>query len=63
MLQCTIKEKQMKIIKKIIKKAKNFSMCKKHDDTLKAFFKTEYKKNADAAFQYYKAMNDLNYHR
>lgn len=53
----------MKIIKKIIKKARKFNICKQHDDALKSFFKTEYKKNADAAFQYYKAMNDLNYHR
>lgn len=53
----------LQIINNIFKNAIKFSICKQHDDGLKSFFKTEYKKNADAAFQYYKAMNDLNYHR
>ena len=52
----------MNTIKRIIKHAKKLTSCKQHDDTLKSFFKNEYKNNGDAAFMYYKSMNDLNYH-
>lgn len=50
----------MKILTKIIKKMKE-SSCR--DDNVKLFFKSEYKKDYDAAFWYWKTMNDLNYHQ
>lgn len=63
MLQCNIKENIMKIIKKILKIAKGKGLTKCQDDSLKTFFKSEYKKNADAAYWYYKTMRDLDYYR
>ena len=53
----------MKIIKKLVKKIKSRHSAKCQNDSLRTFFRSEYKRNADAAFQYYKTMNDLNYHR
>lgn len=53
----------MKIIKKILKIAKGKGLTKCQDDSLKTFFKSEYKKNADAAYWYYKTMRDLDYYR
>lgn len=49
-----------KIFNKLINQFKN---CNQHNDDLRSFFKNEYKKNADAAFWYYKTTNDLNFDR
>lgn len=52
----------MKIIKTILKKTKK-RLTRCQDDSLRVFFRSEYKKNADAAYWYWKTMNDLDYHR